>query len=167
MQVTLDGSQERVFMIMNKFKAWKIREIGSIVSLCLWLSSCEPDLQDHDIPIITFPPLTINVNLPEYQQLRSNGVQEISGVGIKGVILYRLHESRYFAYERNCSFQPHDACAVVSLDPSNLFMRDACCNSTFDFQTGSPTGGPAWRPLRKYETTVNGSIITITSNIVD
>jgi nitrite reductase/ring-hydroxylating ferredoxin subunit len=126
------------------------------------LSGCKPDLSDDPIPIIPFAPVTININLPEYQELRTSGVMQIDEPGVQGVILYRVNSTTYHAYERNCSFQPNEACVTVNLDASKLFMTDPCCNSTFELATGNPTGGPAWRPLRQYETSFSGTYLTIT-----
>ena len=132
-----------------------------------WLSSCSPDLTDDPIPFLPFSPIHINLNLPEYIALRSDRGSLIIDGGVQGIILYREDATTYFAYERNCSFQPNNACAIVDIDPSTLFMTDPCCSSIFDFTTGFPTGGPAWRPLRKYETILNGPELTITDNIME
>jgi nitrite reductase/ring-hydroxylating ferredoxin subunit len=124
--------------------------------------SCQPDVSDDPIPFAAFAPFTINLNLPEYQGLRTNGYTEIDDIGVRGVIIYRVDSDTYVAYERNCSFQPNEACATVDIHISGLYMTDPCCNSTFDFATGNPTGGPAWRPLRQYETSFTGTDLTIT-----
>lgn len=143
-----------------------------LAALCLLillttLGSCTPDLTDDPIPYLPFSPIQINLNLPEYIKLRSDrGSVYIEG-GVQGIILYRENATTYLAYERNCSFQPNNACVIVEIDQSTLFMLDPCCSSTFDFSTGLPTGGPAWRPLRRYETILNGSELTITDNMVE
>jgi nitrite reductase/ring-hydroxylating ferredoxin subunit len=131
------------------------------------LMACTPDLSDDPIPPGIFSPLTINLNLSAYQDLKIKGFIEVNDIGVRGVILYKVNESTYHAYERNCSYHPNDACATVSVDASTLFMIDYCCNSTFDFDTGNPTGGPAWRPLRRYETSLTGQTLTITDIIVE
>lgn len=86
--------------------------------------------------------------------------------GVRGIILYRKSNSTYIAYERNCSFHPGDACATVDVDISGLYMIDHCCNSTFCFSSGEPTGGIAWRPLRKYATMLDTNLLTITDEII-
>jgi hypothetical protein len=55
----------------------------------------------------------------------------------------------------------------VNIDPSSLYMIDPCCNSTFDFNTGMPSGGVAWRPLRQYRTRFNGTDLTITDEVIE
>lgn len=134
----------------------------------LVLLSCEPQLVDAPIPIASFTEFQINLFLPEYSNLRLDGGQKaINSIGVRGVIVYRINATVYRAYERNCSFQPNDACATVDIHASNLYMVDTCCGSTFNFENGQPTGGPAWRPLRQYRTELNGSLLTITDEIVN
>ncbi len=139
-----------------------------VVYVALWaFAGCTPDLSDDPIPYIPFDVISINLNLPEYIDLKTDGrSMDIDG-GVRGIILYRKNASTYLAYEQNCSYQPNSACATVNIDVSTLFMICSCCSSTFDFGSGLPTSGPAWRPLRKYETSLNGSTLTITDQIVE
>lgn len=131
------------------------------------VAACSPDLSDDAIPWQPFDVISINLNLPAYIGLKTDGRSINIDGGVRGIILYRQNASHYIAYERNCSFQPNSACATVEVHVSTLYMFCACCNSTFDLPTGYPTGGAAWRPLRKYETSLDGSTLTITDQIVE
>lgn len=132
------------------------------------VSGCEPDRSDDAIPWQPFDVISINLNLPEYINLKMEGnYMYLNDGGVRGIILYHSGNSNYMAYERNCSFQPNSACATVEVHVSTLYMFCPCCNSNFDLATGFPTGGIAWRPLRKYATSLNGSTLTITDEIVE
>ena len=132
------------------------------------LVGCEPEQTDDPIPYQPFDVIHINLNLPEYINLKMDGgFKYLVDGGIKGLIVYRQNSSRYLTYDRYCSYQPNSVCATVEVHVSTLYMLCACCNSTFDLATGYPTGGPAWRPLRQYETSLNGSEIVITDLIVE
>lgn len=131
------------------------------------VGGCTPDLSDDDIPWQPFDVININLNLPEFIRLKMDGSYLYIDGGVRGLILYRKNASNYITYERNCSFQPNSACATVDVHVSTLYMLCSCCSSTFDLTTGFPTGGPAWRPLRKYATSLNGSQLTITDQIVE
>jgi nitrite reductase/ring-hydroxylating ferredoxin subunit len=110
----------------------------------------------------SFPPVSINLNYPQYQRLRlDGGYQYVDDVGMRGVIIYRLDETTYIAYERLCSFEDD---AIVSVDGSGLFMKG--CQSTYDFSDGSPTGGPARNRLLKYRTSLEGNKLLITDEVV-
>jgi hypothetical protein len=106
----------------------------------------------------------MNLSLPQYASLSTvGGFTYVSG-GVRGLIIYRKDSNIYLAFERNCSFQPTDACATV--EALQLYMQDACCGSTFNY-SGTPTGGLAWRPLQQYATSLSGTILTITDTIVN
>ncbi len=133
--------------------------------ILLFLFSCSTDRVDDPIPFQPFP--DINITLTNHPALASDGgFLLINDGGVRGIILYRKNSTTYLAFERNCSFQPNDACATVDVHASTLFMQDACCGSSFNFE-GKPTGGSAWRPLQQYETTLSGNTLTIRDTIVE
>jgi Rieske Fe-S protein len=134
--------------------------------LLLFLIACEPDLVDDPMPFQPFPDISIVLN--NYPLLITDGGYIlISDGGVRGIILYHKNAQTYLAFERNCSYKPNDACATIEVHSSTLFMHDVCCGSSFDFE-GKPTGGPAWRPLQQYRTSVSGTgTLTITDEIVN
>jgi hypothetical protein len=123
-------------------------------------------------PLIPSVPVNVQLDLLDQQNkaLRfDNGVVAIPAGsangrgGIKGIYVVRQNATTYTAFERNCPYQPLDACATVTLDrSSHLFFRDSCCTSQFNLQ-GQVTGGPSARPLRQYTTSLSGSLLTITN----
>ncbi|MGE0770167.1 MAG: Rieske (2Fe-2S) protein [Cyclobacteriaceae bacterium] len=134
----------------------------------LFSLGCEPQLVDDPIPIVSFNEIVINLSFPEYIVLRNDkGFKELPEGGVRGIIIYHAGGTTYHAYERNCSYRPNEACATVNVHSSGLFMTDPCCGSNFNFEDGSPSGGAAWRPLRKYRTQLNGDLLTITDEILD
>lgn len=136
--------------------------------ILLSLVGCTRDLSDDPIPIIPFVDVVINLNLPEYLSLRTDGGnKELSTGGVRGLIIYRVSATSYIAYERNCSYHPNEACATVNVHSSGFFMVDPCCSSNFSFTDGTPTGGPAWRPLQRYRTQLNGTTLTISDEIIN
>ena len=132
-----------------------------ILSL-LMISACKDTTVNDGIPQVIVNE-TINLNNYQYQALGIIGGYVYLDAGVRGIILYRSSASEYLAIEQNCTFQPMDPCAKVSVDNSTLFLIDTCCNSTFDFN-GFPTGGPATYPLRLYSTSVNQNYLTITND---
>jgi nitrite reductase/ring-hydroxylating ferredoxin subunit len=146
-------------MIMRGSKFWLI---------LLILVACTRDLSDDPIPNIPFADVVINLGLPDYFSLQTDGgFKELNTGGVRGIILYRVNSATYFAYERNCSYRPNEACATVNVHNSGLFMTDPCCNSSFNFSDGNPSGGPAWRQLQRYRTQLSGSTLTISDEIIN
>lgn len=145
--------------------SWLVGKI--LVGFC-FLASCSPDLNDDQIALAHFPDIVLNLTLPSNNILMTKGgYKELSTGGVRGIIVYCQDPGVYLAYERNCSFQPGDACATVNVDASKLFMIDSCCGCSFSFSNGTPIGGVAWRPLRKYKTSTSGNELTITEDIVE
>lgn len=147
-----------------------IIRISKILFFVGFLFSCEPNLVDDPIPLQSFDNVVINLSFPEFIDLnKDGGFKDISdqGAGVRGIIVYRNSATSFSAFEKNCSYTPNEACATVEVHSSGLFMIDPCCGSSFSFDDGLPSGGPAWRPLRQYRTQLNGSILTVTEEIVN
>lgn len=139
-----------------------------ITIFLLFLVACSPDLSDDAIPVAHFPDIILDLSLPSNIALASKGgVKELNEGGVRGIIVYCEDRGIYHAYERNCSYTPNQACATVDIDVSRLFMIDPCCGSSFDFKTGQPLGGVAWRPLRKFQAIANGTELIITETIIN
>jgi hypothetical protein len=128
--------------------------------------------KNNEQPLIPYAPVNLSINITnqQYANLRvDNGAVTLpvrgpaGDGGVKGVIVVRQSANTFLAFERNCPYQPYNACALVSLDrTSRLFMRDSCCNSQFDLR-GQITGGPSPRPLKQYSTSLQGTLLSITN----
>ena len=148
----------------------RLFSLFTLHSLFLILVACGS--KNNDQPLIPYAPVNLSLNITnqQYAALRTdNGAVTLpvkgpaGDGGVKGVIVVRQSAGSYLAFERNCPYQPYDACALVSLDKnSRLFMRDSCCNSQFDLK-GQITGGPTSRPLKQYSTSLQGSLLNITN----
>jgi nitrite reductase/ring-hydroxylating ferredoxin subunit len=165
MPAIMAARRERDFMSTKSKKSFTVPKI-LLVLLSVTVLACEPDLRDSDIPPPQFEDIYINLTLPQYNAVRTDGGSMFIDGGVRGIILYRASASQYVAYEVNCSYQPDQACATVNVHASRLYMEDPCCSSTFSFTNGEPMGGPAWRPLRRYYTQLNGTQLLITSEIL-
>ncbi|MFD8713749.1 Rieske (2Fe-2S) protein [Streptomyces anulatus] len=72
------------------------------------------------------------------------------------VVVTQPQPGEFKAFSSTCT---HQGCAVK--DVSGGTITCPCHNSTFDAATGSPTGGPATRPLPAREITVEGESIRL------
>ncbi|MFJ1802264.1 Rieske (2Fe-2S) protein [Streptomyces sp. NPDC088180] len=72
------------------------------------------------------------------------------------VVVTQPRPGEFKAFSSLCT---HQGCAVK--DVANGAITCPCHNSTFDAATGSPTGGPAARPLPAREITVEGDSIRL------
>lgn len=125
-------------------------------------SSCDtPNNTSDRIPSV-YVNYQVNLLDPNQAVPNNGGYRYISGVGYKGILLYKDNTGNYFAFERSCSNQPTNTCEIVEMDASLLFFKCKCCSSIFDFK-GAVTGGVAIWPLNRYSTTVNGNILQISN----
>jgi hypothetical protein len=128
---------------------------------------CTPDDSDDEIPFVPFGDIQVNLSLPQYLLLNSAGTAAyLNDGGVKGIILHHHATGEFYAFERNCSYHPADACSTVGIAPAGVYLTDTCCGSNFNFD-GDPIGGPAWRPLRRYATFLNGGMLIVTDEIVE
>ncbi len=137
---------------------------------CFCLFSCKDDTPNSNAYIPSGPvSLVINTDLPEYYHLKTPGTYIYQPGGNRGVIVIHDFDDKYLTIERTCSLEPDKACAKIYVDSSSLNLRCGgfnntlwlpCCDSRFTYN-GWVYQGPAQYPLRTYNTTLSGSVITI------
>ena len=155
----MEENQVEGFIHMNKLLLF-IAIVGSIS-----LFGCENELGDVPLPFQDFQDLQLNLDLPENRALNNDkGYIYRNDIGVRGVIIYHESGDNYYAYERNCSYEPNGACATVEVHSSGLYMIDNCCGSIFSFPNAFPTREPARSALRIYESSLQGRTLTITDN---
>lgn len=108
--------------------------------------------------------ITVYPNSTEYQELNAVGgwAHITSRPPSKGIIVYRVSQNEFMAYERACPFHPNnpDARVTVEEDFGNI-ARDTVCGSRFILTDGYPIEGPASCPLTQYNTSYDGSRLRI------
>lgn len=160
MRDTMEGNQGRASITTNKLTL-------ILVGVLFIISSCNDSPYREEIPFASFPDIYIQLDLPQYNDLAVDGGYILLNEGVRGIILYRENTSTYHAYERNCSYRPHEAGATVNVHASELYMTDPSCKSSFSFSNGYPTGGPAQFPLREYQVSLNRRTLTITDEPIN
>ncbi len=101
----------------------------------------------------------INTNLPSYNSLQfpSNPILiTTSGVGVKGIIVMKVGENDYRAYEASCPNQYPSACTQLIINGINA--KCPCDNSEYSLYTGL---GPGQYPLKAYSVEVNGANLRV------
>jgi hypothetical protein len=134
------------------------------------LSCGSNDPVDDPIPFQAFPDVEFNISQPEFSALQIDGgyvAKSYSEVqaGIQGIIIYRENSTTFRTFEQNCSFQPNEPSSVVEAFATH--MQCSGCASHFNFEGNPSGGGPAWRPLGQYKTSISGSTVTITDEVIN
>ncbi|MFZ4704647.1 MAG: hypothetical protein ACOYMF_01440 [Bacteroidales bacterium] len=119
--------------------------------------SCRKDKQSPAIPYVY-----VNITLlPEsIDYLPVSGWYYVSG-GYRGLIVYRMTEGEFMAYERTCPYDPDKASARVQVELSGIIAVDSACGSRFVLTDGSPIKGPSGLPLQQYHTSFDGNQLRI------
>ena len=129
--------------------------------LLLLISSlgCKKD-NNANIPYV---PVNIYMHTTDPQFIELNAVNSwiyLTG-GSRGIIVYKVSNDQFRAFDRHCTFQPENSCALVSVETNNISAIDDCCGSQFLITDGSVLRSPAVMPLKEYNTSFDGATLRI------
>ena len=130
---------------------------AAVAAACFY--GCKKE-EDNGVPI-TMVDLYIYTSNPSFINLNAVGGWVYVNGGVRGILVYRKSISEFMAYDRNCTYQSSNVCAIVHVDASNIIATDTCCNSQFSIVDGSVLTGPAGIPLKTYNTTYDGTVLHI------
>lgn len=147
-------------------KKVKTKNIAFYFFIVLFFTSCQKDaytpLPFVEVNIQIFP------NSTQYYELNSLGgfVYLTANFPSRGIIVYRLNQTDFMAFERTC---PHDPdaccegteCARLVVDENRLFISDPCCGSVYLILDGSNESGPSQYNLKQYHTSYDGYTLHI------
>lgn len=115
----------------------------------------------------TFPnePVNFDINPNEitYQNLNWAGGSEYFTGGVNGIVVFRIDDWTFSAFDRAC---PHDwdlAGARINVEPDGLTLRCPRCNSLYNILDGSKIFGPSKYPLKPYFTKFDGMRLRVHS----
>lgn len=143
---------------------------GFFVAICCVLligamssfSGCKG--KDH-YPEIPYVPVNIFIdpNSTMYIELNAVGgwVYLTADAPSRGIIVYRLSQDEFMAYERICPYDPDIINARVEVEHSGVTAIDSLCGSRFILTDGQPFKGPATLPLKQYRTAYDGNTLHI------
>lgn len=119
-----------------------------LISLCISLDSCRKDSPQNRVPYV---PVNIQIYPNSLDYIPISGWVYITG-GNRGLVVYRMSEIEFFAYDRTCPYDPENLAARVRMEPSDISVVDTICGSKFILTTGYPFAGPSKSPLLQYKT---------------
>ncbi|MBL4670312.1 MAG: hypothetical protein JKY30_13765 [Flavobacteriales bacterium] len=130
-----------------------------IIIISLSFFSCSKD-KNSNIPLVRVD-ITIHTNDPAFNTISVPGTWMYVNGGSRGLIIYRISNEEFKAYDRHCTYDSNNSCALVSVDATNITGLDDCCGSTFILTDGGVTKGPATLPLKQYNTSFDGAVLRI------
>ena len=116
MQDTMAGNRAGDFILMSKNFI--------LASLFFLVLACERAIEESGVPNVL---VNEEVNLEDIDNI---ALKQVGGYiyilgGVKGIIVRHESQNIYKAYDRNCTFQPLDAAAVVNIESSGFYI-DNC-----------------------------------------
>jgi nitrite reductase/ring-hydroxylating ferredoxin subunit len=128
------------------------------VILFLLPSSCDENQQVVPNVYVDF---TVMLSDPEYNSLLIPGNSLNVTGGVNGIIIYRISQDEFAAYDRTCTHDVTENCRVF-VDETLVFAVDtACCGSKFLLLDGSAYEGTAVYPLKAYRTYFDGTFLRV------
>lgn len=150
-------------------KIFSSASLMAILILSL-LFSCSKESNDR----LPLPPvdISINPNSTIYQELNITGgwmyLDESDGAEppSRGIIVYRLSEDQFLAFERTPPFKPDSCCNAMKTICTALivdypYILDTCTSSRYLILDGSSVSGPSNMSLGMYVTEYYGSLLYI------
>lgn len=138
-----------------------VRIFFLLIVLISAVSACKKDSSQNDVPNVQ---VDFNIYLSEPSNVNLNSLNQsvYFSYGVKGIVVSRTGPESFVALERNCTYQPNNSSAVVSIDTSaTSFLKDSSCGSRFYLSDGSVANGPSTVPLKQYHTFYNASNLTV------
>ena len=119
------------------------------------LTSCK-EKEVYPIPNVPVN-ITLNLDLPSYQNLNAPGGWVYVDGGSRGIVVYRNFDE-FVALDRHSTYESNKDCAIVSIDTINAFiLNDSCSTSQYNIIDGTVVTGPAKWGLKRYQTNWDGA----------
>ncbi len=116
---------------------------------------CGKDIE-HPVPDVHVY-FELNLTMPSNASLNAIGGWEYYTGGYQGIIIYRLSEDEFKAFDRACTHNISNKIFVE--DPPMAKCKE--CGSMYLLLDGSVAEGPAKHRLKEYRTRWNDPILTI------
>ena len=123
--------------------------------------SCKKDNNNTNQSFIPNVPVNFFIQPNTIDFLQAGSWRVYENEGYRGVLIYRLDQTNFIAYEMTCPYDPDKDCARVEVDPTTFTLIDSCCMSRYNLIDGMPVEGPASMPLLQYLTDFDGNYLQI------
>lgn len=139
-----------------------MKKIVAALLLILGLTACGRWNYNNPIPFVHVD-FTIYPNDVMYRRLNTYGGYEYFTGGVNGIVVYRLDEWTFYAYDRACPYDFEEPGAWLWVAPDGLRLVDSLCGSTYNILDGNVLSGPAKWPARRYNTYYDGMKLRVKS----
>ena len=143
----------------------KYYKILTIFGFLLFSFACGE--KDNTSPESIIPNVSVNFYIypNTIDFIAIQGFREYNNYGYRGIIIFRLDQSTFMAYEKTCPYDANEESAQVEINYSTWSMVDSTCMSSYNLLDGMPNGGPSASPLLQYGTYFDGNQLHIYNNL--
>lgn len=144
-----------------------MKKLGTLLFLTLLVLSCSSDTTRYKNPYIpnyNFS-LTINANLPSYSKLLTpiNALLIYDGIsGANGIIVMKISDTDYRAWEANCPNQYPSACSRMFINGVNA--KCPCDEIEYSLFNGVGINGEGEYTMKPYRVDILGKNLIRVSN---
>ncbi len=149
----------------HKFR-FSVLAIATVLVFAVSFNSCSkddgprnnnPNLADIGVN------LTLELNLPQYNQLNFPGNSFVTGLqGIKGIVIYNIDNTQYTAHEISDPNHPPSACSAAQIE--GITATCSCDDgNAYNIVTGQRVAGEGQYSLRAYQIVREGGVLRITN----
>jgi len=157
-----------IFVIQNmlNMRSILIKSKITFFFIPLFISLFFIQCDDTEIP---FPYVPIYATLQvdtELGNLLPGQYKTINGYGVGGLIIFRVSQNEFLAFDRACTYEAQAGCV---LKDEGSYFSCPCCGSQFwmvnnEDLAGTIINGPASYPLKRYSCLFNGvNTVTVTN----
>jgi len=126
----------------------------TLFALAVFFSACNG--YEHE----TIPNVKVNFTIypdsPNFANLNFIGGHEYVTGGVQGIIIYRVDQTSFVAYDRACPYDWEEDHSWLWVDDSGILIKDSLCGSVFNILDGSVISGPSKYNLKFYKTMYDG-----------
>ena len=134
----------------------------SVFSLTACSGDDGPNTSNPNLPNLGVN-LTLDLNLPQYNQLNFPGNSFVTGLqGIRGIVIFNIDNNQYTAFEISDPNHAPNDCSAAQID--GLTATCSCSDgNAYSIVTGQLTAGEGQYPLKPYRISRSGDQLLITN----
>ena len=129
------------------------------VFLCLAISCDRNDFPIPRVPVNFW----IYPNDVNFLDLNYYGGHMYFTGGVNGIVVYRLGEWEFTAFDRACPNDWEDPEAYVVVEDDGITLRCRQCGTLYNILDGGKIKGASKYPLKQYYTTYDGVVLRVRS----
>lgn len=133
-----------------------------LISLLTLLFACKKTEETNNcFPFISVNE-SINLNLPQYINLRTPGNSVYITGGHRGIVIYNVNGKDFKAFDRACP-NHIDSCLPMTIK-NDIRLKCSCNNVEYNILNGSPLVGKSTCFAKEYNVeNLNGTVLRITN----